>query len=507
MHTFLDWQTQGESRPPPPSSPLQLTAMGSEMASDIDKAARKAAKAAKKAKKEAKAAKKAAKAAAAELQAPTTTATAATSAAPAPAPAAAPGMESFDGTPFDAKIVAALKAAFSTPSPIQAQAWPIAITGVDLVAVAKTGSGKTLAFLLPLLHSLRSNPPPGGPAKCKIAPRALVMAPTRELAQQIQVQAEKFAPLVGCACACVYGGSPVHEQKAALLASPPTLLVATPGRLKDFLDRETLSLERCAYVVLDEADRMLDMGFEPQLKAVFGGLPSARQTLLFTATWPKSVRKLAGSYMKGDAVNIFVGGSEDAELAANVAVSQEFVHATDDEKDKKLYDLLCTLDEGSRVIAFANTKRRCEHLAKTFWDEGFGSVAIHGDKPQAEREKALKRFADNECPLMFATSVAARGLDLQKVTHVINFDMARDVEEYVHRIGRTGRAGATGKAVTFWNPDYDKECAPALIKIARDAGQPIPDWLAKFDSAKANKLWSIKAAEAAAKELGAAAKA
>lgn len=476
--------------------------MGTEKKSNIDKAARKAEKAAKKAKKEAKAAKKAAKVAKAAVSAQKEPKAECNAAPAAPtASSTPPNVSTFDATPFDGKIVAALKQAFSAPSPIQAQAWPIAITGVDLVAVAKTGSGKTLAFLLPLLHSLCVAPAPAGKTKNKIAPRALVMAPTRELAQQIQVQADKFAPLVRCVSCCVYGGAPVHEQKAALMATPPTLLVATPGRLKDFIDRDTLTLERCSCVVLDEADRMLDMGFEPQLKAVFAGLPEKRQTLLFTATWPKTVRKLAASYMCKEAVNIFVGGTEDAELAANVSVSQEFVHATDDQKDKKLYDFLCALEEGSRVIAFANTKRRCEHLAKTFWDEGFGSVAIHGDKPQVEREKALAKFARDECPLMFATSVAARGLDLPKVTHVINFDMARDVEEYVHRIGRTGRAGATGTAVTFWNPDYDKECAPALIKIARDAGQSIPEWLAKFESTKANKLWSTKAAEVAAAAL------
>jgi superfamily II DNA/RNA helicase len=237
---------------------------------------------------------------------------------------------------------------------------------------------------------------------------------------------------------------------------------------------------------------MLDMGFEPQLKAVFTGLPAVRQTLLFTATWPETVRKLAASYMREDPVNIFVGGGVDAELSANTSVEQQFVHATDDEKDKKLYDLLCGLDENARVIAFANTKRRCEYLAKLFWDEGFGSCAIHGDRTQAEREKALSAFSKKESPLMFATSVASRGLDLPSVTHVINFDMARDVDEYIHRIGRTGRAGATGKAITFWNPDYDKECSPALIKIARDAGQHVPDWLLKHQGTKATKLWQPK---------------
>ncbi|KAL1519911.1 hypothetical protein AB1Y20_023400 [Prymnesium parvum] len=474
----------------------------------IDKAARKAAKAEKKANKEARRSRTVVEEPAEELhegkQPACASARDVLPSASSSGQSPVPPLHTFDATPFDPKIVAALKEAFSAPSQIQAQAWPVALTGADLVAVAKTGSGKTLAFLLPILHKLSRTPAP--PGNAKVSPRALVLAPTRELAQQTALQTSKFAPLVGCSSSCIFGGQSTSEQKAAMRAAAPALLVATPGRLKDFIDKAVISLARCEAVVLDEADRMLDMGFEPQLKAIFGGLPEQRQTLLFTATWPKSVRKLASTYMRSgeDAVNIFSGGSAedvDAGPVANISVSQEFVHATDDEKEKKLYDLLCELEEGSRVIAFANTKRRCEHLATLFWNEGFGSCAIHGDKPQAERESALAKFANNDCPLMFATSVAARGLDIKKVTHVINFDMARDVEEYVHRIGRTGRAGASGKAITFWNPDYDKECAPGLVKIARTAGQPVPDWLAKYEKAKANKLWATSAAEAAAAVL------
>lgn len=187
------------------------------------------------------------------------------------------------------------------------------------------------------------------------------------------------------------------------------------------------------------------------------------------------------------------------ELSANTAVSQAFVHATDDEKDAKLYQSLCELEEGARVIVFANTKRRVDNLAKTFAE--FGTCAIHGDKQQKDRESALAAFIANKAPLMVATDVAARGLDIKLVTHVYNYDMARDVESYVHRIGRTGRAGALGKAITFWNPDYDKECAPALIRIARKAGQPVPDWLAKHENAKATKLWNVDKADKEAEAL------
>jgi superfamily II DNA/RNA helicase len=177
------------------------------------------------------------------------------------------------------------------------------------------------------------------------------------------------------------------------------------------------------------------------------------------------------------------------------AVSQLFIKATDDEKDAKLYKLFCDMWEGEgkpapRVIIFANTKRRVDYLSNTFVKEGFTTCAMHGDRKQQERDESLEKFAKGTTNLMFATDVCARGLDIKGVTHVINFDMARDVESYVHRIGRTGRAGEVGESITFWNPDYDKECAPALVKIAEDAGQPVPDWLLLYKKVKAGKQWA-----------------
>jgi superfamily II DNA/RNA helicase len=255
-----------------------------------------------------------------------------------------------------------------------------------------------------------------------------------------------------------------------------------------------LSLSQLSVIVLDEADRMLDMGFEPQIKTIFAAAPTERQTLLFSATWPKAVRKLAAGYLrdKEHVQEIFIGeGAADGELAANKAISQRFIEARDHEKDEHLYNLICEFPDDSRVVIFANTKRRVENLAKTFSAEGFGTVSVHGDKSQADREASLRKFVANQCPLMMATDVAARGLDIKGVTHVINYDMARDVESYVHRIGRTGRAGEIGAAVTFWNPDYDKACTPALIKIARDAGQDVPAWLAKHEKTKESKQWRV----------------
>ena len=461
--------------------------------------------------------------------------------------------DSFEATCFPSRIKSALaNAGFTSPSEIQKRAWPPACEGRDVVAVAKTGSGKTLAFLLPTVYRLglrhardarstlparTTNESQGVPA-----PDALVLAPTRELAIQIHAECEKFGAPAGVRSACVYGGAPAWEQKNALktlqgeISNTNTpagsslvgfVVVATPGRLCDLMTQNAVALKSCFVVTLDEADRMLDMGFEPQLREVFAAVPPApaetdavgagRQTTLFTATWPKSVRKLAGAFLaegaslsagdadaaredenasdkKHAATRVFLGGGDGAdagELSANKAVTQRFIKAQDDEKDKHMYDLLSSLPEGARVVAFANTKRRVEMLSKTFWDFGFGTCAVHGDKQQKEREAALKKFVDNECPLMFATDVAARGLDIKGVTHVVNFDMARDVESYVHRIGRTGRAGELGESVTFWNPDYDIACSPALCKIARDAGQDVPEWLAKYEKGKESKQWKV----------------
>ena len=415
--------------------------------------------------------------------------------------------DSFAEAPFEEPIQKAFSnAGFEKPSPIQAKAWPVAISGKDVIAVAKTGSGKTLGFLLPIFHRISTQSFPAG-ARENIqahsgtitpSPLALVVSPTRELAVQIHGECVKFGVPMGITSTCLYGGTSASAQIQEMRKVSPQIVVATPGRLCDLLDRKPacLTLKRCHFVVLDEADRMLDMGFEPQLKQITAALPEkeSRQTLFFTATWPKAVRKVASKFMRGEqeTVEIFLGeGAADGELVANKSVKQTFVEAQDDVKDEKLYNILCGLDEKASVVIFANTKRRVDYVAKLFWQEGFSTCAVHGDKQQHERDTALRKFVSKECSMLVATDVAARGLDIKGVTHVINFDMARDCDSYVHRIGRTGRAGEVGEAITFWNPDYDKPCSPALVKIAKDAGQVVPAFLQQYEKGKASKQWKV----------------
>jgi len=418
---------------------------------------------------------------------------------------------SFTDAPFAAPVQSALSTeGFIQPSAIQSRAWPVALGGKDLIAVAKTGSGKTLGFLLPVFHRISIKDLPGGGMVPVVnyhnnnnntpSPLGLIISPTRELAIQIHREAVKFGSTINISSEVIYGGTSVQEQTKRLRSSLPQVLVATPGRLCDMMERKVLSLASCNFLVLDEADMMLDMGFEPQLKQVVKAMPdkSRLQTLFFTATWPNNVRKVAKTFLRQeDTVEIFIGeeGTNDGELAANKAVTQTFIAAQDDEKDKRLYDLLLTLDEGSSVVIFANTKRRVDFIANTFWQEGFSTCAVHGDKAQHERDSSLKSFVNKQCSILVATDVAARGLDIKGVTHVINFDMARDVESYVHRIGRTGRAGELGEAITFWNKDYDIECSPALVKIASNAGQVVPDFLKKYEKTKSSKQWKVAAAE------------
>eukprot|EP00267_Zea_mays_P052371 XP_020405420.1 putative DEAD-box ATP-dependent RNA helicase family protein isoform X2 [Zea mays] len=359
-----------------------------------------------------------------------------------------------------------LQAGFSAPTPIQAQSWPIAMKGRDIVAVAKTGSGKTLGYLLPgfiLLKRLHHNSREG--------PTVLVLSPTRELATQIQDEAIKFGRSSRISSTCLYGGAPKGPQLRELERGAD-VVVATPGRLNDILEMNKVSLRQVSYLVLDEADRMLDMGFEPQIRKIVKQIPPRRQTLMYTATWPKEVRKIASDLLNNP-VQVNIGNTD--QLVANKSITQHVEVIPHMEKSRRLDQILRSQDPGSKIIIFCSTKRMCDQLARNL-SRQYGASAIHGDKSQAERDSVLNDFRSGRCPVLVATDVAARGLDIKDIRIVVNYDFPTGVEDYVHRIGRTGRAGATGSAYTFFG-DQDSKYASELVKILEGANQSVPPQL------------------------------
>ncbi|CAE6101524.1 unnamed protein product [Arabidopsis arenosa] len=375
-----------------------------------------------------------------------------------------PPLMSFEATGLPPELLREVySAGFSAPSPIQAQSWPIAMQNRDIVAIAKTGSGKTLGYLIPgFMHLQRIH------NDSRMGPTILVLSPTRELATQIQVEALKFGKSSKISCACLYGGAPKGPQLKEIERGVD-IVVATPGRLNDILEMRRISLHQVSYLVLDEADRMLDMGFEPQIRKIVNEVPTKRQTLMYTATWPKEVRKIAADLLVNPAqVNI---GNVD-ELVANKSITQTIEVLAPMEKHSRLEQILRSQEPGSKIIIFCSTKRMCDQLARNL-TRTFGAAAIHGDKSQAERDDVLNQFRSGRTPVLVATDVAARGLDVKDIRVVVNYDFPNGVEDYVHRIGRTGRAGATGLAYTFFG-DQDAKHASDLIKILEGANQKVP---------------------------------
>ncbi|RNF22702.1 putative DEAD box RNA helicase [Trypanosoma conorhini] len=361
---------------------------------------------------------------------------------------------------------------FASPTPVQAQAWPIVLRGRDMVGVAKTGSGKTLAFMVPALAHIAMQEP----LRVGDGPMVVVLAPTRELAQQIEQETNKVLPQ-DVRCGCVYGGSPKGPQ-LGILRQGVHVLVATPGRLIDFLEIKRVNLFRVTYLVLDEADRMLDMGFEPQVRAICGQIRPDRQTLMFSATWPKEIQQLAAEFQK-DWIRINVGSTE---LLANKDVTQRFVLTQEHAKMDELKRLMAD-HRNQRVLVFCKTKRTADDLEWQLKRWGYDAMAIHGDKEQRQREFVLERFKKDPRLCVVATDVAARGLDIKQLETVINYDFPMQIDDYVHRIGRTGRAGAKGEAFTLITK-REQQLTPAavteLIAIVDRAQQQVPDWLREW---------------------------
>nr|ADD81194.1 vasa [Auxis thazard] len=367
------------------------------------------------------------------------------------------------------------KSGYVKPTPVQKHGIPIISAGRDLMACAQTGSGKTAAFLLPILQQLMAD----GVAASRFSelqePEAIIVAPTRELINQIYLEARKFAFGTCVRPVVVYGGVSTGHQIREI-SRGCNVVCGTPGRLLDMIGRGKVGLTKLRYLVLDEADRMLDMGFEPDMRRLVGspGMPSKenRQTLMFSATYPEDIQRMAADFLKTDylflAVGVVGGACSDVE--------QTFIQVTKFSKREQLLDLLKTTGS-ERTMVFVETKRQADFIATFLCQEKVPTTSIHGDREQREREQALADFRSGKCPVLVATSVAARGLDIPDVQHVVNFDLPNNIDEYVHRIGRTGRCGNTGRAVSFYDPDADGQLARSLITVLSKAQQEVPSWL------------------------------
>uniref|UniRef100_A0A8C2ZG86 RNA helicase n=1 Tax=Cyclopterus lumpus TaxID=8103 RepID=A0A8C2ZG86_CYCLU len=372
---------------------------------------------------------------------------------------------------------------YTRPTPVQKYAIPIVKSKRDLMACAQTGSGKTAAFLLPILSQIYNDGPGealnaakdnGKYGRRKHFPISLVLAPTRELALQIYDEARKFSYRSRVRPCVVYGGADIGQQIRDLERGCH-LLVATPGRLVDMMERGKIGLDFCNYLVLDEADRMLDMGFEPQIRRIVeqDTMPhkGIRQTMMFSATFPKEIQILARDFLEE---YIFLAVGRVGSTSENI--TQKVVWVEESDKRSFLLDLLSATGKDSLTLVFVETKKGADALEDFLYREGYACTSIHGDRSQRDREEALSQFRSGKCPILVATAVAARGLDISNVKHVINFDLPSDIEEYVHRIGRTGRVGNLGLATSFFN-DKNGNITKDLLDILVEAKQEVPSWL------------------------------
>ncbi|XP_066567581.1 putative ATP-dependent RNA helicase DDX4 isoform X2 [Amia ocellicauda] len=367
------------------------------------------------------------------------------------------------------------KSGYVKPTPVQKHGMPIIMAGRDLMACAQTGSGKTAAFLLPILQELMSS----GAAASRFSeiqePEALIVAPTRELINQIYLEARKFSYGTCVRPVVVYGGiSTAYTIREVMRGC--NVLCGTPGRLLDIIGKGKVGLSKLRYLVLDEADRMLDMGFEPDMRKLVAtpGMPPKedRQTLMFSATYPEDIQRLAAEFLKTDYLFVAVGqiGGACSDVEQTILQVEQY------SKRQKLVEVLQATGT-ERTMVFVETKRKADFIAICLCQENIPTTSIHGDREQREREIALGDFRTGKCPVLVATSVAARGLDIEHVQHVVNFDLPSSIDEYVHRIGRTGRCGNTGKALSFFDPECDTPLARSLVKVLSGAQQTVPAWL------------------------------
>ncbi|KAI8907069.1 P-loop containing nucleoside triphosphate hydrolase protein [Powellomyces hirtus] len=393
---------------------------------------------------------------------------------------------------------------YKEPTPIQRQAIPIGLQNRDIIGVAETGSGKTASFVIPMLVFISELPPLTAENESQ-GPYALILAPTRELAQQIEQETVKFAKGMGFICVSIVGGHAQSEQSFNL-RNGAHIIIATPGRLKDFLDRRILVLGQCTYVVMDEADRMIDMGFEADVNYILDALPVSnikpdtddienpeelkkqlgkdmvrfRQTVMFSATMPSAVERLAKRYLRRPAV-VTIGTAGQV-----VDTIEQRVENINDENKKKqrLLELLGSKYEPP-IIIFVNQKKGADVLAKALEKLGYKSTVLHGGKSQEQREASLAALKNGTKDILVATDVAGRGIDVKNVSLVVNYDMAKNIEDYTHRIGRTGRAGKTGVAITFLSESDADVYYDLKQTIQKSAISTVPPWLARHEAAQA----------------------
>ncbi|XP_029797193.1 probable ATP-dependent RNA helicase DDX4 isoform X3 [Suricata suricatta] len=367
------------------------------------------------------------------------------------------------------------KAGYTKLTPVQKYSIPIILAGRDLMACAQTGSGKTAAFLLPVLAHMMRDGITASRFKDLQEPECIIVAPTRELINQIYLEARKFSFGTCVRAVVIYGGTQFGHSVRQIVQGC-NILCATPGRLMDIIGKEKIGLRQVKYLVLDEADRMLDMGFGPEMKKLIScpGMPSKeqRQTLLFSATFPEEIQRLAGEFLKSDYLFVAVGQVG----GACKDVQQTIIQVGQYSKREKLVEILRNIGD-ERTMVFVETKKKADFIATFLCQEKISTTSIHGDREQREREQALGDFRCGKCPVLVATSVAARGLDIENVQHVINLDLPSTIDEYVHRIGRTGRCGNTGRAISFFDPESDNHLAQPLVKVLSDAQQDVPAWL------------------------------
>ena len=367
----------------------------------------------------------------------------------------------FDSLGLSAELLRAVAdEGYTVPTPIQAQAIPLVLEGRDLMGAAQTGTGKTAAFVLPIFECLKAHANTSfSPARHPV--RALVLTPTRELAMQVAEMAAAYGRYVALRSAVVFGGVPLDPQIKELRAGVE-LLVATPGRLLDLVGQRAANLGQVEILVLDEGDRMLDMGFIPDIRRILALLPARRQTLLFSATFSDEIRRLSREFLRDPAI------VEVAARNATAAAVREVLYPVDRELKLELFEHLVRTHDLRQVLVFTRTKVAARRIASDLDRHGFAATAIHSDRTQAERIRALADFKSGEVEILVATDVASRGLDIEELPVVVNFELPIKAEDYVHRIGRTGRAGASGIAISLACPD-EVDALRAIQRLLRRA--------------------------------------